>query len=123
MLINRTLLIGDDSSTQRMELHEILRHQGMSLVGQASNTDELLMKFEELLPDVVVLDVTLLGSTDALVAIRTMRRRHPPVAIFATGSPSQQSVIMEALSMGAVDFFLKPFRSASIKTSLQQSLG
>jgi two-component system chemotaxis response regulator CheY len=123
LYINRRVLIADDQSPPRQELREYLRHTGCAIVGEARNTDDVLMKFESLQPDVVFIDVTLLGTIDALVAIKRMRQMDPSVTIFATATASQQSVLMEALTMGAVDFILKPFQAHSVRSCLERNLG
>ena len=122
MYFNRTVLLADDQSACREELRECLRHLGLMVVGEASNTDDALAKFEKLEPDVVIMDVTLLGSLDALVAIKQMWRANPLISIFATGTPSQSAIVMEALSMGAVDFILKPFNFRALRGVLEHAL-
>jgi two-component system chemotaxis response regulator CheY len=122
MTFNRTVMLADDQAACREQLREIFRYLGCMIVAESRNTDDTLAKFEKLEPDVVVVDVTLLGSHDALVAIRQMWRQNPLVTILATGTASQSSIVMEALSMGAVDFFLKPFNFKSVRNCLERNL-
>jgi two-component system chemotaxis response regulator CheY len=122
MFINRSVLLADDQSTVRADLHEILRRTGCTVVAETGNTDDTLDRFDRLRPDIVIIDVTLPGTYDALVTIQRMARMSPASAIFATGMASQSAVVMEALSMGAVDFFLKPFQQGTIRLSLQRNL-
>jgi two-component system chemotaxis response regulator CheY len=122
MFFNRTVLLADDQGTERTLLHEMMRKSGFSIVAESGNTDDTLDKFDRLRPDVVVIDVTLPGTWDALVVIQRMRRLQPDTAIFATGMASQNTIIMEAMSMGAMDFFLKPLQQASVQACLQRNL-
>jgi two-component system chemotaxis response regulator CheY len=122
MFINRSVLLADDQSTVRADLHEILRRTGCTIVAESANTDDTLEKFDRLRPDIVIIDVTIPGTYDPMVTIQRMARLSPSAAIFATGMASQSSVVMEALSMGAVDFFLKPFQQATIRSCLQRNL-
>jgi DNA-binding response OmpR family regulator len=55
------------------------------------------------------------------VAIRRIRRSKPETVIRATAAPSQSTLLMEALSMGAVDFVLKPFQRKSVLSCLQRN--
>jgi two-component system, chemotaxis family, chemotaxis protein CheY len=123
MFIDRTVLIADDQSTSREQLRDVLRCSGYFVLGECRSSDDALDKFERLLPDVVIIDITLPGTHDALVTIQRMFRTRPNVAIFATGSASQGPVMMEALSMGALDFFLKPFQHRTVHSCLQRNLG
>ena len=123
MFIDRTVLIADDQSTSREQLRDVLRCSGYLVLGECRSSDDALDKFERLMPDVVIIDVTLPGTRDALVTIQHMFRTRPNVSIFAIGSASQGPVMMEALSMGAVDFFLKPFQHRTVHSCLQRNLG
>jgi two-component system, chemotaxis family, chemotaxis protein CheY len=123
MFVNRTVLLADDQSVIRHQLQEMLHHSGMTVVAESSNTDDALEKFDRLRPNVVVIDVTLPGTLDALVVIQRMTRMDPQSTIFATAMASQNRIVMEALTMGAVDFFLKPFQPTSIRTTLQRNVG
>jgi two-component system chemotaxis response regulator CheY len=123
LYINRRVLIADDQSTPRQQLREYLRHTGCAIVGECRSTDDLLIKFETLQPDVVFIDVTLIGTMDALVVIQRLRRMEPSLTIFATASASQSSILMEAMTMGAADFILKPFQQHSVRSCLERNLG
>jgi two-component system chemotaxis response regulator CheY len=120
--INRNVLIADDQSPPRHQLRELLRHTDCNIVAETRSTDDTLMKFESLQPDVVIIDVTLLGTVDALVAIKRMYQSNPSVMIFATASASQQALLMEAMTMGAVDFLLKPFKAHTVHAALERNL-
>lgn len=122
-LVTRTVLIADDQSTPRDELREILRRSGYTVIADSHTTDDTLEKFERYEPDAVVIDVALPGTLDALVAIQRMHRANLSAAIFVTGTASQNNVVMEALSMGALDFFLKPFHQRSVNLCLQRNMG
>ena len=122
MYINHRVLIADDHSPARAQLHEFLRSTGCTVVGDTRNTDDTLMKFETLRPDVVIIDATLFGTVDALIAIKRMKQAEPSVTIFATASASQNYVVMEAMTMGATDFLLKPFQAHSVRSCLERNL-
>lgn len=122
MFFNRTVMLADDQAACREQLREILRHLGCQIIAEARNTDDALAKFEKLRPDVVIMDVTLLGTLDCLVAIRQMWRMDPLITVLATGTASQNVTMMEALTMGATDFFLKPFNMRSIRACLERNL-
>jgi DNA-binding NarL/FixJ family response regulator len=122
MHLNRNILLVDDHAYSREHLKEILRARGATVVGEARNTDDALEKVQQLQPDTVILDVCIPGSWDALVTIRQIRRLEPACTVLVTGTPSQNLTLMEALSMGAVDFVLKPFHARSVELCLERNL-
>lgn len=123
MSYSRTVLLVDDHSAPRQELQEILRKSGYAVVGESRSTDDALEKLERLRPDAVIIDITLPGTIDPLVAIRQMTRSAPETTILVTGTASQGPVLMEALTMGAVDFFMKPYQLRTIQNCLQRNMG
>ncbi|MFN3648337.1 MAG: response regulator transcription factor [Armatimonadota bacterium] len=123
MLFHRTFLLLDDHSGSREELRGIIRHAGATILGTAGTTDEALERVAQLRPDAVVIDVNLPGTYDPIVTIQRMRRLVPELTVFCTGSASQSAVMMEALSMGASDFFLKPLQQRTVSDCLQRNLG
>jgi DNA-binding NarL/FixJ family response regulator len=118
----RSVLLVEDHCGFKEEMREILRHAGCVVIGEARNTDDALAKLERLQPHAMVMDITLPGSYDSLLAIQRVCRLSPETIVFATGSASQSGLMMEALTMGAVDFFLKPFQPRTIRTALQHHL-
>lgn len=121
--ISKTILLADDQKAIREQLREILRRTDYGVAGEVSNTDDLLVKAEALRPDCVIVDVTLRGTLDALVAIRRLRERYDRMVILITGSASQNRVVMEALSLGATDFVLRPLRERAVHAALHRHLG
>lgn len=122
MFFSRTVLLADDDSTSREGLRVPFQHAGLTVIGEARNTDDTLDKFERLEPDLVVMDVMLLGTIDALVAIKQMVRSPRKVVILATGTASQNDILMEALTMGATDFLIKPFQDRTVRNCLEHNL-
>lgn len=120
MLYHRTALILERQEFSRQALRDIMRQCGIAIVAEARNTDDGLARFERFLPDIVVLDVSAPGTDDAVLLIPRMIKLHPDTHVFATGSMSENERLMEALTRGARDFWIKPFKSRSVRLSLEQ---
>ena len=58
-----------------------------------------------------------------LGVLTEMRRMKPEAVIVATGTASQGPVLMEALTMGAADFLMKPFQLRTVHNCFQQNIG
>jgi two-component system, chemotaxis family, chemotaxis protein CheY len=122
MFFNRTAMLCEDHAADREQLREILRYSGCTVVSEARNTDDALARFEKHEPDLVIIDVNLLGTMDALVVIQRIWRLKPDTTILATGTASQSDAVMEALTMGAADFVLKPFHQRAVRSCLERNL-
>ena len=122
MYLQCSVLLVDDHSPSREMLKEVLQSRGAQVVGEARTTDDALDKFEALQPDTVIIDICLPGSWDPLVAIRQMKRIDPTCVVLVTGTPSQNLTLMEALTMGAADFFMKPYHTRTVELCLQKNV-
>jgi DNA-binding NarL/FixJ family response regulator len=77
------IVLADDAVLLREALAAGLRAGGFEVVGQAADVDGLLRLVEAEAPDVVVVDVRMppTHTTEGLEAARTIRARHPGMAI------------------------------------------
>ena len=119
--VSQDVIIADDSTGDRHVIREALRGTTYSIIGEVNTTDDMFMVADRHEPDLVFLDATLPGTTDALVAIRHLKRRHIGLVVIAMGAISQSAVVMEALTMGANDFLLKPFQARSVRSCVEKN--
>jgi len=103
----RTLVV-DDTAFMRRALVEILeRDPDIEVVGVARHGKEALEAISRLEPDVVTLDIDM-PVMDGLTAIKHIMVRCPRPVVVVSGLAEQGAVTLEALRLGAVDFFPKP---------------
>ncbi len=110
-----TVLVVDDSFFMRKVITDILTGDPeITVVGQAGNGLEAIERINELHPDVVTLDIMMpkLSGFSALERIMTSAR--PPAVLMVSAYTKEDAEItLDCLSMGAVDFVLKPSESAA----------
>jgi DNA-binding NarL/FixJ family response regulator len=77
------IVLADDAVLLREALAAGLRASGFEVVGQAADVDGLLRLVDGELPDVAIVDVRMppTHTTEGLEAARTIRSRHPRMAI------------------------------------------
>jgi len=101
------ILLADDHPVVRHGLKTILEGQpGWEVVGEASDGFEALDKAEWLLPDVLVLDVTMPGM-NGLKACRLLRQRTPDVEVLFVTQHDSPQMMREALDAGARGYVVK----------------
>ena len=110
----KSILIVDDSATDRQFLSDLLASNGYK-VTTAQNADEALAKAKELHPDLVLMDVVMPGM-NGFQATRQIARgeetKHIPVIICT--SKSQESDKVWGLRQGARDYLVKPIKPADL---------
>ena len=105
------VLIADDVIFMRATIRRMLETDGHEVVGEAADGLETIELFEELKPELIILDITMpgMGGIDALKRLRELDSK---VKIIICSAIGQQEVIAEAIQCGAEDFIVKPFEAA-----------
>lgn len=102
---NELILIVDDNADIRKFVQTALEAEGYRTV-EAVDGAMALEKYEELDPDLIVLDVSM-GQPDGLEVCRTIRR-HSMVPIIMLTSRGDEMDEAMCLAIGADDFITKP---------------
>lgn len=109
-----TVLIVDDSKTSRKMLGDVLRNMGLEVVGEAVNGEDGFLKYKELRPDIVTMDITMpvMSGLESLLLIKHENEDAKVVMITAAG---QKNNLMAAVKAGAEEFLTKPLEEAEIR--------
>ena len=107
------VLITDDAAFMRMMLKDILTKNGHEVVAEAGDGIEMLQKYDETMPDIVTLDITM-PNMDGLVALKELRKKHPNANVVMCSAMGQQSMVIDAIQSGAKDFIIKPFQAERV---------
>ncbi|NRF94142.1 EAL domain-containing protein [Paenibacillus frigoriresistens] len=102
------VLIVDDSIVMRNRIATLFEQdEQFTVVGFAVNGANALDKIVELQPDLVTLDVEM-PELDGLAALRQIMTFHPvPVIMLSSCTEECSNVALQALELGAMDFFQK----------------
>jgi two-component system chemotaxis response regulator CheB len=114
------VLIIDDSATIRRLLRAILaRDPEIEVVGEAPEPAVARQMIRDLNPDVLTLDVEMPNMTGLEFLEKIMRLRPMPVVMVSTLTQRGAETTLEALELGAVDYFAKPTENvaAALETS------
>jgi two-component system chemotaxis response regulator CheY len=107
-----SLLVVDDSDYIRDLLKTILEQAGHIIVGEASNANEAIKKYQMLHPEIVLMDMVLepteTGKT-GLDALNEILTKDPTAKIIVCSALNEQILINEAMAAGAKGFVPKPF--------------
>lgn len=104
----RTLIV-DDSATVRHLLTAVLsRDPEIEVIGSAPEASVARQMIKDLNPDVVTLDIEMPNMNGLDFLDRIMRLRPTPVVMISTLTAKGAAITIEALELGAVDFFPKP---------------
>jgi two-component system chemotaxis response regulator CheY len=115
------VLLADDLYFMRMVQKDILEAKGYQVVGEASTGTEAVDKYQELKPDIVVLDITM-PEMNGLEAMRRILEFDPHAKIIICSAIGQQNLIVEAINTGIKDFIVKPFKPERLLSAINKAL-
>ena len=116
------ILLVDDSSAQRHILrHRMEGHPELVVVGEAGGGREAVVRFSELRPDVVLLDLVMpdMGGEEVLSAILAM---DPGANVIIVSSLGTRDAVERCLRGGARSFLQKPFEVEDLLRTLDSVL-
>lgn len=108
-----TVLIVDDSRTSRRILRNMLEANGYDIVGEAENGEIGYLKYKELLPDVVTMDITM-PNMDGIESLSLIKRENADAKVVMITAAGQKEKMVDALKRGADEFITKPFEEKEI---------
>jgi CheY-like chemotaxis protein len=115
------ILVVEDEAITVSALKRELASLGYEVAGIASAADQALKAVELQKPDLVLMDITLAGGVNGIVAAVAIRGTfHVPV-VFLTAHADNRTMD-RAVGAGAFGYVLKPFNAAGLKAAIETAL-
>ncbi|HYR43654.1 MAG TPA: sigma-54 dependent transcriptional regulator, partial [Terriglobia bacterium] len=115
-----SILVVDDEEMSRFILREALTKRGYG-VEEAPDAESGLKKLRHHPYDLVLLDIQMPGLS-GIDAIPKFKDIDPSVMIIMTTALASKETILEAISRGALDYFVKPFKMEEMEVVVKRSL-
>ena len=116
------ILIADDHELLRRGLRLLLdSHDGWEVCGEATDGLDCVEKTKELMPDLVLVDMTMPGI-DGLEATRRIRSEAPDVDVLMLSQYESCQMLSAALSVGARGFVSKMDASRELVKAIETIL-
>jgi two-component system, NarL family, response regulator len=102
------ILIADDHPTIRKGLTATLEPESdMEVVGAAATRQEAVAMWQEMRPDITLMDLAFEGGDGGVDAIRQIRKHSPSAKIIVFSAVTGDEDVFQALRSGAVTFLTK----------------
>ena len=113
------ILVVDDHPPMRIGLVALIRSQpGMNVIAEASNGEQAIELYDELRPDVVLMDLRMpgIGGVEAILAIR---KKHPDARVIVLSTYDLDEDIHRALQSGAMSYLLRDMAIEEIAATIR----
>lgn len=117
----KKVLIVDDAAFMRLAIKTILNKNGDIEFEEAANGIEAIKKYNEIMPDVVTMDITMPDMT-GLEALKIIKQLDPKAKIVMVSAMGQESMVKEAIMNGASTFIVKPFKEEQVMNTINKLL-
>ncbi len=113
------VLLADDHNLVRQGIRTLLEVSGeFEVVGEATDGEQALSLIETARPQVVLLDVRMPRLT-GIEVLREARQRSREVAVILLTTFDEDSVVLEAVRLGARGFLLKDISLPQLETAVR----
>ena len=118
----KNILICDDAAFMRMMIKDILTKNGYNVVGEAENGAKAVEKYQELKPDLVLMDITM-PEMDGIQALKAIKAADPSATVIMCSAMGQQAMVIVSIQSGAKDCIVKPFQQDRVLEAVRKVVG
>ena len=118
----KNILVCDDAAFMRMMIKDILTKNGYEVAGEAENGAKAVEKYNELKPDLVLMDITM-PEMDGIQALKKIKEVDGGALVIMCSAMGQQAMVIESIQSGAKDFIVKPFQADRVIEAVKKVIG
>ena len=116
------ILVVDDALFSRKMIGKVINKLDYAeVVGEASDGNEAVALYKDLVPDLVTMDLAM-PDIDGIEAIDEILKLDKSAIIIVITAVGQEKLILEATEKGAKDFIQKPFNEDDLISILNRFL-
>ena len=117
----RRVLIVDDALIMRKRIKEIAEEAGWQVAGEAKDGEQAVACYRQEKPDLVTLDIVM-PKMDGVSALKQMMADDPTARVVMVSAVNQKRKLAECIQAGAIDFIVKPFDKATLRSFFEKYL-
>jgi len=115
------IMVAEDSDEIRLLLKDLLKFGNHKVVAEAVNGEDAVKKFNEIKPDVLLLDIAM-PKKDGLDALKEIIATNPNAKIVMITASDSLDTITKCTEEGALAYLIKPFDLEQVTTAVAMAL-
>lgn len=120
--MDKKIMIVDDAAFMRMTIKNCLSKAGYENLIEAADGQIALETYQNEKPDLVIMDITM-PNMDGIQALQAIKAADPGAKVVMCSAMGQESMVVDAIHLGALDFIVKPFKPDRILQTVTKILG
>lgn len=120
--MDKKIMIVDDAAFMRMMIKNSLTTNGYTNLIEACDGKEAVESYSSEKPDLVIMDITM-PNMDGIQALQAIKAMDGGAKVVMCSAMGQESMVVEAIRCGALDFIVKPFKPDRIMQTVSKVLG
>ena len=113
-----TIIVVDDSPFASKQIKDIVEENGYEVIGYAKNGEDGIKMYEELHPDIVILDIIMPGI-DGIETAQILLKNDPDATILMLSSLCDSGTVDEVRSIGVKYLIPKPWEDDVLLATLE----
>lgn len=118
----KRILVVDDAAFIRMMIKDSVKGL-FEVVGEAESAEDAIRQYREKRPDVVTMDISLVGELNGIDALQKIKEIEPNALVIMVSSMGEEEYIRRSIDLGASEFIVKPFSKTAIRDTLMTLTG
>lgn len=114
------ILIVDDSDFNRRSMAEILTEEGFNVVGQAKSAEDAIQIAHGTKANLIFIDVVMPDISGLELAKHFQEKQVNERYLIMMSSLNIESIVIESISNGAIDFLQKPFEREDLIKAVEK---
>lgn len=117
----RTILIADDAYFIRHVVKKSIADLNFKNILEAETGREILDQYSRFHPDLVLMDIVM-REMNGLETLEHLMREDPHARVIIVSAVDVPEILNDCISMGIVDFVVKPFQADDLRQAIRNSL-
>lgn len=113
-----TIIVVDDSPFASKQIKDLVEENGYEVIGYAKSGEEGIKMYEELHPDIVILDIIMPGI-DGIETAEILEKSDPDVTILMLSSLCDTGTLEEVMAIGVKYLIPKPWEDDVLLATLE----
>ncbi len=120
--MDKKILLVDDATFMRTTIKSCLSKAGYTNLMEAADGQQAVEAFQAEKPDLIIMDITM-PNMDGIQALEAIKKLDPSAKIVMCSAMGQETMVVQAIQLGALDFIVKPFKPDRILKTVAKILG